>query len=512
MRRLHRRGAADPTANGAEMTTETKALLNRAVGLHKASQFDQAATAYLEVLQQAPDHFDALHLLGVLRIHQGRPQEGVALIVAALALRPGSAEAHFNLGVGLDAIGKLDDAIAAYDGALAHRPDYAEALNNRGNVLGKLARYEEAADSYARAVKVKPGYADARYNHGLGLIKLNRPEAAISSFEALTAMCPNHIEGHFSLGLARLQAGSFATGWPEYEWRLKRPNRAADAGRFDQPRWSGKESLSDKVILVHAEQGFGDVIMFVRFLPHLAQAAKSVILEVPLPLKPLLEGCAGAAQTIARGEKLPPFDLHCPLMSLALAFDTRLETIPAEVPYLRAPQERLAQWQARLANMPQPRVGIAWSGSEKNTIDGSRSLTLDAIAALRASGLPLISLQKELRDHDRKTLEGLGDIRHFGDELRDFADTAALISQLDLVVSVDTSVAHLAGALGKPVWILLPFSADWRWLTDRGDSPWYPTARLFRQPAIGEWGAVIARVGSELKGLTGGGSPVAFRA
>ncbi len=268
---------------------------------------------------------------------------------------------------------------------------------------------------------------------------------------------------------------------------------------FSAPQWFGAEPIRGKTILLHAEQGLGDTLQFVRYVSRVAAQGARVVLEVQPALKDLISGIEGPAEVIARGEDLPEFDIHCPLLSLPLAFGTRLDTIPADIPYLTVPPDRITAWSSHLERSALHRVGLAWSGGRTHRNDHNRSIALTHLAPLFADPqIQFVSLQQELRDGDLEILQANPQIVHFGDELHDFADTAAVVSELDVVISVDTSVAHLAGALGKPVWILLPFAPDWRWLLDRKDSPWYPTARLFRQPKIADWDGVIECVRQEL--------------
>jgi hypothetical protein len=268
---------------------------------------------------------------------------------------------------------------------------------------------------------------------------------------------------------------------------------------FLQPPWLGEDAISGKVILIHSEQGLGDTIQFCRYVPLVTARGAHVIFEVAPPLQKLMTGFAGTAQVISRGDPLPDFDLHCPLLSLPLAFGTKLETIPSDVPYLQAPSSALTNWDTRLGPKGRPRIGLVWSGNAINERDRERSIDLRSFLPLLDVEVTFVSLQKDVRAPDAALLRERGDILHLGDELEDFSATAELISQLDLVISVDTSVAHLAGALGKPVWILVTHIPDWRWLLDREDSPWYPTARLFRQPRLDDWDNVIIRVHEALR-------------
>jgi Glycosyltransferase family 9 (heptosyltransferase) len=309
--------------------------------------------------------------------------------------------------------------------------------------------------------------------------------------------------------MTRLGLGDFDTGWKAYEWRWRTGAFAGQRRQLQAPLWHGDTPVSGKTILLHAEQGLGDTIQFIRYVPLLAGRGAKVVCEVQPQLLPLLAQLQNAQDVtiIAKGEPLPAFDLHCPLLSLPLAFGTQPETIPAAVPYLAAPEQRLAEWRDRLPPGG-PRAGFVWSGQPSHKNDANRSIPLARLAALFDDPrLRCFSLQSGLRDADSEALRGLPNLVHLGGEFRDFADTAAVIALLDVVVSVDTAVAHLAGAMGKPVVILVPHAADFRWLRGRDDSPWYPTAKLFRQPAFGDWDSVIVRLRDELRQLSRSAMP-----
>jgi tetratricopeptide (TPR) repeat protein len=364
--------------------------------------------------------------------------------------------------------GKNDAALASCDRALALRPGSAAAFSNRGNVLQALRRYDEALASYDRAVDMRPDFAQAHYNG---------------------AIC-------------RLLLGDFEGGLEKCEWRWKTAQLSNNRRSFKHPLWLGESEIAGKTILFYDEQGLGDTIQFCRYVPLVAERGGRVILEVQAPLKELMHSLPGTTKILANGAALPDFDLQCPLLSLPLAFGTRLETIPSAVPYLHAPPMGVIAWNARLGpNKRRPRIGLAWRGMPTHKNELNRSIRLSALLPLFDIDATFVSLQKDVRPDERSTLNEHGDLLHFGDALTDFSETAALIANLDLVISVDTSIAHLAGALAKPVWILLPFTPDWRWLLHRLDSPWYPTARLFRQDGSRAWDSVIARVHEALAGL-----------
>jgi tetratricopeptide (TPR) repeat protein len=368
--------------------------------------------------------------------------------------------------------------------------------------LHRLRRFEEALASYDAALAARPDYAEALANRGATLYELARFDAASASYEQAIALCPDHADAHFFKGLSSLVTGDFARGWIEYEWRRKAPSARITQRDLPQPRWLGDGDIAGKTILLHSEQGLGDTIQFCRYVPLVAERGGRVILEVERPLRALMTGLAGTALVVAKGDPLPAFDLQCPLPSLPLAFQSRLETIPSTTPYLRVPKQALDRWRALLGTRRSLRIGLAWSGNTKHVRDRERSMRLRDLLPLLDIEATFVSLQKEVRAGDAASLESCNMLR-FSGEIGDFSDTAALISQLDLVISVDTSVAHLAGALGKPVWILLTHAPDWRWLLDRDDSPWYPSARLFRQRETREWGSVTMRVREALLELTG---------
>lgn len=504
-------------------------ILRRAIASHQAGRLAEAEPLYRAVLDAAPQQFDALHLLGVLQHQQDRSAEAADLIAAALRERPDDPVALTNRSAALNALARFDEAIADCDRALAGKPDHAEAHNNRALALRGLGRVQEALAACERALRLKPGYADAYNNRGLALQALRRVEAALGSYdtalqldprhfdalnnrgialfeqnrldEALAcfdralAIRPNHAHAHWNRAQVLLLTGDFARGWPEHEWRLaSNPGLQRTLGR---PLWLGDASPAGKTILLHAEQGLGDTIQFCRYAPMVAARGARTILEVQKPLVELMRTLAGPASVIARGDALPDFDLHCPLLSLPLAFRTELGTIPAQTPYLRAPS--CVDWEERLG-AKRPRIGLVWSGNPGHKRDRDRSIPLYALLPLLDADATFVSLQKDVRAADAAVLKETAVI-DVASELTTFADTAALVSALDLVIAVDTSVAHLTGALGKPLWLLLQQVPDWRWLTDRPDSPWYPAARLFRQDATRAWGPVVARVRDALAEL-----------
>jgi len=484
--------------------TEADERFAEGVALHRQDRLAEAERAYEDVLRHQPDHAHALLLLGLIALETGQNQRAVDLLQLAVSLNGDNAVAHAGLGAGLAALDRHAEAVASYDRAIALRPDDAEAYYNRGNSLWELLRPDAAIASYDRAIELRPDYAKAHSNRGNVLQALNRHEEAIASYDRAIVPRPDAAEVQFNLGLCRLAIGDYQHGWRQFEWRW----RAGPHGRPELPGrlWLGDFPVEGKTILVLAEHGLGDSLQFCRYVPMLAERA-DVILEVPRPLLRLLSGLRGVRQVIASGEESrPPFDAWIPMMSLPLAFGTTLATIPSEVPYLQANAECSAAWRDRLAALPGRKVGLVWAGSSwsgdprAHAIDRRRSFTLQDYAPLAAiPGISLVSLQKG--EAVRTPPAGMT-LHDWTGELNDFADTAALVDALDLVISVDTSVVHLAGALGKPVWVLNRYDQCWRWLRDRTDSPWYSSARLFQQRRPADWDGVISDVVEALR--TGG--------
>jgi tetratricopeptide (TPR) repeat protein len=458
--------------------------------LRTLQRFEEAATAHGRWAALDPDNYDAHNDLGGLLISLGRYEEAAAAFEAAAKINANAPAAFNNLGIALTHLKRFDEAVVALDRAVALSPGLAEPHNARANALRLLNRLDEALGGYDRAIALKPDYAEAHGNRGACLDDLARPDEALASYRKALALQPDHGDTHWNLAVNRLRAGDFNTGLIEAEWRWKSTSLRLKHRAFDQPLWLGAEPIDGKTLLLHNEQGLGDAIQFCRYIPLLAQRGARVILEIDRPLKQLLSGLAGVSHCLAKGEALPDFDFHCPLSSLPLPFATTLDNIPSATPYLSVPATA-KDWKPWLGASPRPRIGFVWSGNPNHTNDHNRSIALQAMSLLFEIEAQFISLQKNARASDQEFLCGRGDVLDAGPELESFADTAALIAQLDLVISVDTSVAHLAGSLGKPVWILLPYVADWRWLTGRADSPWYPSARLFRQSESRRWEPVI---------------------
>ena len=479
-----------------------QAHIGRGNALHECKRFSDALLSYDYALAIQPNHAEVLYNRGNVLQDLKRHDEAIASYNRALTIKPDCAEAFFNYGNVLAQLKRYNDALASYDRALSIDPDYAEALSNRGNTLKELKRYDEALASYNRAVNIRPNYAEFHYSRGIVLSDLKRYDEALASYNRALSIKPDYASAHWNIGLCQLLLGDFANGWRNYEGR-----RQSDALRenyyntFKQPLWLGEQSLLGKTILLYAEQGFGDTLQFCRYAKQVKALGAIVLLEIQPALSTLLHSLQGVDVLLNKGDPLPNFDYHCPLMSLPLAFNTALATIPADTAYLFSQTERMKKWQAKLGDKTSLRVGLVWSGSTIHTNDHNRSIALSQLSQLLNNAAHFFSLQKEVRTDDATILAGFTNIQHFGDQLQDFADTACLCELMDVIISVDTSVAHLAAAIGKPTWILLPYNPEWRWLLDRDDSPWYPTVRLFRQNQHSDWQDVIDQLQLELRYL-----------
>lgn len=485
------------------------------------------------VLEQERTHAGALALLAEICFTQGRAEEALAHLDARLAADAGDVAALVNRGSVLDALGRraeafaayeraiaLDgrdvaahfnranllqalerhgEALAGYDAALALQPAHADAWINRAHALRALGRFEAALQSCERALAIAPRRADAHYNHGNVLRALERDREALAAYERAIELQPAHVDAHWNRAWALLALGDCARGWPEFEWRWKTAEAAQEPQRFAQPQWRGEPEVAGKSLLVHTEQGIGDSIHFARYLPLAAARFSRVVCEVQPSLRRLFAQFAAHAHIVSVGEAPPACDLRCPLLSLPLAFGTALDSIPA-APYLQADAALAQDWAQREPRLRAPglKVGLVWAGNARQKSEPRRGIGLAPCAPLfDIRGVRWFSLQVGERAADLRG-QAPDSMIDLSPGLEDFADTAAVMSQLDLVISTDTAAAHLAGALGRPVWMLLMHAPDWRWLRGRDDSPWYPSARLFRQARPGDWDGVIARVGAAL--------------
>lgn len=509
------------------------ALYNRGVALEELGRANEALASYQAAIAVKPDFAEALCNHGAILRGLGRLREALASLDQALALRPDIAEAHNSRGLVLAELGELDEAVASHERAIALKPDFADAHGNRANALHRLGRLTEALAGHDTVLGLMPDHAEAHNNRGAVLRALNRPHQAIASFNAALAINPAHAgalnnrgtslrdigqgdqaladyeaaialqpdfhQAIFNKSLQLLTIGDYRQGWELYEARQKLESvlRRHD---YRQPQWSGREDLAGKTVFLRWEQGFGDMIQFSRFAPLVRSRAAAVVLSVPSPLTRLLSSLDAPIEIIGPDAEPESFDLHCPVMSLPRALGVTAETIPFGAGYLRADPSLARLWRDRLGPRRAPRVGLVWSGSASHRHDHNRSIPLAELTPLLDREVEWICLQTDVRESDQAVFRASNRIQEHLDASADFADTAALIGELDLVISVDTSVAHLAGALGRPCWVLLPFMPDFRWLLGRQDSPWYASARLFRQPALGDWASVIDHVSQALTG------------
>ena len=468
--------------------------------MHQQGQMEEAIAAFRRAVELRPDLAEAHYNLGNALQEKGLAADAVAAYRRAIGCRPDYAEACSNLGTALNQVGQWDEAIASCQRAIQLKGDFAEAWNNLSNALRKSDRYDEAIVAARKALELRPRFAEAHHNLGIALQETLSLEDAIHEYDQAIGLKPDFADAHWNRALTLLLRGDFAAGWEEYEWRFRIENHRPRA--FEAPRWGG-EDAAGRTILLHAEQGLGDVIQFARFIPLLAGRGMRVILECPADLKSLMQSVAGVQQVVCPGEVGPQYDLQLPLMSLPLVLGTRLDSIPRVIPYMKPEAQRVQEWSERLGNRSQSlRVGVAWAGNPTHKQDRRRSLPVAELGPLaQVQGVRFYSLQKGPAAAQVTSAPAGLHLTDLTAELRDLADTAAMIENLDLVISVDTAVAHLAGALGRPVWVLLAFVPDWRWLMRREDSPWYPTMRLLRQSRRGDWAGVIRGLVEQVSNL-----------
>jgi tetratricopeptide (TPR) repeat protein len=472
-------------------------LNNYADALRKAQNPDRALPIFRQAIAMDPLLAEPHNNLGIALADLGRTDEAVASYRQAIGLNPRFAEAHNNLGNALLKKRLFDEAILEFEQALAARPDYPEAMMNLGAALKAINQDDRAVDLFRRALKLRPDFFEALLNYGQALCDSRHFDEAIAAFRKAIALRPDDPAAHFHLSGVLLLTGNFSDGWREYEWRLLKPDFGIAKTRFPRPRWTGQD-LAGKRILLHAEQGAGDIIQFCRLATPLAQRGAQTILACPPTLLRLLRTLDGISHLITDTQTAPDFDYHCYLLSLPLLFGLNLQTIPARVPYLHPQPDSAEHWRSRLMPLGnRKKIGLVWAGNPNHSNDHNRSIPASAFAPLsEIPGVSLISLQK-VEGANPPPPPGFELIDHTA-EIFDYADTAALIANLDLVIAADTSVAHLAGALAKPVWTLLPFHPDLRWMLDRSDSPWYPTMRLFRQPRPSDWQTPIRQIADAL--------------
>ncbi len=515
----------------AQIPNDALALSNRGNTLKAMHRHPEALASYESAIRQHPGFADAHSNYGNALQELGRHTEAFESYEKAIKLNPNHAIMHFNRGTVLKKLARYEDAVksydrsveldphfalafhargislyelkrfeealASYDMAIAINPELANAHGDRGAVLLALKRFDESLQSFERAITLKPDYAEAYDNRGATFQEMQRYDDALANYEKAIAINPGCADAYWNKGLLKLLLGEYKEGWKLYEWRWK-SFKKVNIEAFEKQLWLGQQPVAGKKLLIHMEQGLGDAIQFCRYVPMISALGANIILRVQPALLPVMATLKGDFQLIKDTDIIPEYDFHCPVMSLPLAMGTTLTTIPADIPYLFADPNKEKTWQEVLGIKHKQRIGLVWSGGTQHINDRNRSIRLSQLAPVLNKNFEFHSLQKEYRVYDEEYMSKHGQVLSHARQLGDFADTAALISQMDMVISVDTSVAHLAAALGKPVWLMVTYVPDFRWLTERQDSPWYPTLRLFRQPNPGDWESVVASVANGL--------------
>jgi tetratricopeptide (TPR) repeat protein len=478
-----------------------EALFNMAKALRDLARFEEALHCYDQLIRLKPKHALALlHRGSVLHALKQLP-DALNSIDAALGARPDWIEALIDRAAVQQDMQRHEDALRSLEQVLRHDPNCAEAHLDRGSVLHDLGHAQEALVSIERAIALKPAVAEAHYNRGDVLQDLKRFDEAIRSYDRAIELKPDFADAYWNKALVALLTGDFEAGWPLYEWRAQGSRRIAGADPSVKPLWLGEVPIAGKTLLVQSEQGIGDIIQFCRYLPLVEALGANIIFELPRAVLTLVQTLPCRFVAVERSTEVPPHDLRCPLLSLPLALRTTLQTVPAQTPYLNPDERKREAWRTRLGAKRGMRIGLAWSGNPRHINDRRRSIRFTSLLPLLELTCEFHSLQIECRAEDRQAIAKATQLHDHRNDLADFSDTAALVAEMDLVISVDTAVAHVAAALGRPVWVLLPFVPDFRWLLDRSDSPWYPTATLYRQPALGDWAGVIAKVRDDLKSM-----------
>ena len=509
-----------------------EAYFHRGVVLRDLDRGDEALSSFARAIALQPNYAEAHLERGVTLERAGLIEDAVAAYRQAEAIRPDWADATYNCGNALKVLRQFELAEASFSRALEFRPDLAQAWNNRGICRMNLGRLEASLDDHLAAIRLDPSDDHFRINLCWPLMALGRfedaaeihedvlgrdprnarahlsrgflfeergdPASALAEYELARALDPDLRDARWNCALVLLKTGHWAKGWEEHETRLRAPG-ASRSHEFRQPLWGGEADIAGKTLFLHWEQGFGDTIQFARFARSAEERGASVVLSVQNPLTRLMRSLSPGVTILGADETPERFDLHTPILSLARAFGVTVDSIPSFDSYLTADPDDVARWRLRFPRTGRPRVGLAWSGNPTHLNDHNRSLPLARLLAALPDQLDYFCVQKEITPADQALLAEDGRVQVVTDQFGDFADTAALVETLDLVITVDTSLAHLSGALGRPVWVLLPFNPDWRWLLGRDDSPWYPSARLFRQPRFAEWDSVLAEVSTALR-------------
>jgi Tfp pilus assembly protein PilF len=502
-RHEHKRGRAGPSGadRSPAASDPSRAELavrevNRGNDFYSLGRFDDAATRYRAALELDPDQVVAWSNLAAILAQQGHVAEAESSLRRAIAIRPEYAEAWSNLGNVLRLLGQIDDAVSAYREAVRLDPGHARALYNLGTTLTDQQRHAEAVPCFEAALRLQPDYVEAHENLGISFTMLRRPREALACYEETLRLQPDRGRTRWNRAMCWLALGDYERGWPEYEWRWGRkglPHRT-----LPRPEWDGAP-FPGRTILLHAEQGLGDTLQFIRYAALVHDRGGKIVVACQRPLVRILKSVPGIDEVVAQDEPLPEFDLHAPLLSLPRIFGTRLDSIPSRVPYLAVEPELVEWWRQDLEPIPGFRIGVSWAGNPEQPNDRNRSVPLAQLAPLaELSGVHLVSLQVGPGRDQIRQVASHWPLTDLGDRLDDFTTTAAAMKNLDLVIAVDSAVAHLAGALGVPVWVALSFAPDWRWLPESEESPWYPTARLFRQTSPRDWAGVFRQIANAL--------------
>jgi len=512
---------------------------NLGIALKGLGQLTAAVASYERAIGLQPAYVNAYENCGLVLYELGQSEAALQRFDQALVLNPQDPSIHSNRGNAFGGLQQYEAALRCYEQALALDPDYVAAHISQGNALKMLGHYDAAIASYERALAIAPNDVDAHFMLGSAYHETQQWDQALASYDRALTLQPRLAQAHYNRGvvlnmlqlfhaalgsyqraidcgllqgrasleynksLIFLLMGEFAEGWDLYESRWNVPALEMESKHSSYPAWRGETSLAGKTVLVHSEQGLGDILQFCRYVTAVAAMGARVVFEVPHSLLGVMQSLQGVSHLMAWGldsaDLGETIDLQCPLLSLPLAFRTDFQTIPAGPRYLHSQPEKLLAWRERLGPAQRPRVGLVWSGSPTHQFDRQRSIPLEQLKIYLPKGVDYVCLQKEVRASDQTALDASADIQSFSSELNDFDDTAALVECMDWVISVDTSVAHLAGALGKPLWLLLPFVPDWRWMLERDTSPWYPSATLYRQPTPNDWNSVLIRLRRDIE-------------
>ena len=466
-------------------------LLKKGTAFNEQGSFDEALVVYHQIIKLNPDCAEAYYYLGINLYQTKRFEESLYNFDQAIAINPNHARTLCNRGIVLKDLKRFDEAIDTFNKAIAIESTTAVFYYNRGFVLQKLNQLDKAVDDYEQAIKIKPDFVDPYINLGNIFRGYKQFNKAFANYEQAITLNPNHADAHFNKSVLLLLIGNYDEGLVLYEWRWKQKHNINYFRSYKKPLWLGSQSLTNKTLLIHMEQGLGDCIQFIRYALLVQKLGVKVILQVPTILISIIATLKGHFILVETGKLLPNFDYHCPVASLPLAFKTTVKSIPGELPYLYAIENYKKKWDKKLGKKTITRIGLVWAGNPDHVNDLNRSLLLKQFSSLLSLPFEFHSLQKDIREVDTQTLIDLPHVYQHQDELHDFSDTAALIDAMDIIISVDTSVAHLAGAMGKRLWLLLPYLPDFRWMLDREDTPWYSSAKLYRQENINNWDDVL---------------------